>query len=100
MSPTLAARTTDIAAFLMAVRSRPVHPSELIFHSDRRVHYACDAFRKQFKALKILQSMSRKGNCLANAVAENFFKILKSEIIYQFTELNVGKARTEIFEFI
>ena len=100
MSPTLAARTIVIAAFQMAVRSRPIHPSELIFHSDRGVQYACDDFRKLFKALKIFQSMSRKGNCWDNSVAENFIKSIKSEFIYQISELNVGQARTEIYEFI
>ena len=44
--------------------------------------------------------MSLKGNCWDNTVEENFFKILKSELIYQIPELNVGQARTEIFEFI
>ena len=44
--------------------------------------------------------MSRKDNCWDNAVAEHFIKILKSELIYQMSELNVGQARTEIFEFI
>ncbi len=70
MIPTLAARTTVIAAFQMAVKSRPVHPSELIFHSEWGVQNACDAFRKLIKALKIFQSKSRKGDCWDNAVAE------------------------------
>jgi putative transposase len=83
----------------MAVKSRPVHPSELIFHADRGVQYACDEFRKLLKALKIFQSMSRKGNCCDIAVEENFFKIQKSELIYQIPELKVGQTRTEIFEF-
>ena len=44
--------------------------------------------------------MSREDNCWDNAVAENFFKILTSELIYLIPELNFGQARTEIFEFI
>jgi putative transposase len=74
-------------------------PFELIFHSDRGFQYACDAFRKLLKALKIFKSMSRKDNCWGIALAENFFKILKSELINQIPELNIGQARTEIFEF-
>ncbi len=100
MSSTLSARITVIAALQMAVRSRPVHPYELIFYSDRGVQSACDEFRKLKQALKIFQRMSRKGNCWENAIAENFFKILKSKLIYQIPELNVGQARTEKFEFI
>jgi putative transposase len=100
MSLNFAARTTVIAAFQMAVKSRPIHPSELIFHVDRDVDYACDAFRKLLKALKIFQSMCRKGDSWDNAVAENFFKILRCKLIYQIPELNVGQARTELFEFI
>jgi putative transposase len=44
--------------------------------------------------------MSRKGNCWDNAVAENFFKILKSELIYHIPQLQLDQARIEIFEFI
>ena len=44
--------------------------------------------------------MSRKGNCWDNAVAENFFKILISELIYQITKLQFKQTRMEIFEFI
>jgi putative transposase len=44
--------------------------------------------------------MSRKGNCWENAVAENFFKIIKSELIYQVPQKHFDLAKLEIFEFM
>ncbi|WP_297336388.1 IS3 family transposase [Algoriphagus sp.] len=46
------------------------------------------------------QSMSRRENCWDNAVAESFFKIIKSELIYHLPELTIDHIRVEIFEFI
>ena len=100
MSRTMEAHRTVKAAFKMAIQNRPINPDELIFHSDRGVQYACEEFRKLLKAYRINQSMSRKGNCWDNAVAENFFKILKSELIYQLPKLQFEQARKELFEFI
>jgi putative transposase len=100
MSDTLEANQTVVAALLMALGKRPVNPNELIFHSDRGVQYACEEFRALLQKHQIIQSMSRKGNCWDNAVAENFFKIIKSELIYQLPILNIGQTKIEIFEFI
>lgn len=100
MSETMEASCTVNAAFKMAIGNRPVNPFELIFHSDRGIQYACQEFRDQLKANKVNQSMSRKGNCWDNAVAENFFKIIKSEMIYHTSYVDRAHARAEIFEFI
>jgi transposase InsO family protein len=54
-----------------------------IFHSDRGSQYASYAFRRLLTANHIRQSMSGKGNCYDNAMAESFFKTLKTELIYQ-----------------
>lgn len=54
----------------------------LIIHSDQGFQYQNIRFRRRLKQKKIKQSMSRKGNCLDNAVIENFFGILKSEFYY------------------
>jgi putative transposase len=58
-----------------------------ILHSDQGWQYQMKAYQYQLRKTKIKQSMSRKGNCLDNAVMENFFGILKSELFYiqQFT---------------
>jgi transposase InsO family protein len=100
MSDSLAAKTTVIGALNMALRSRPIHPNKLIFHSDRGVQYTCNDFRKILAKNFIKQSMSRRANCWDNAVAESFFKILKSELIYQIPELNSEQIKVLIFEFI
>jgi putative transposase len=54
----------------------------LIIHSDRGVQYASKDFRKVLNKYHFVQSMSRKGNCWDNAVAESFFGIIKSELIH------------------
>jgi len=54
----------------------------LIFHSDQGWQYQHEGYRKALEEHGIIQSMSRKGNCLDNALAENFFGIMKSELLY------------------
>lgn len=53
-----------------------------ILHSDQGWHYQMKSYCHTLKTHGILQSMSRKGNCLDNAVIENFFGLLKSELLY------------------
>ena len=53
-----------------------------ILHSDQGFHYQHKDYQKLLKDSHIIQSMSRKGNCLDNAVIENFFGLLKSELLY------------------
>lgn len=54
----------------------------LILHSDQGWQYQHYGYRKRLEEHNIIQSMSRKGNCLDNAMAENFFGIMKSELLY------------------
>ncbi len=54
----------------------------LIFHSDQGWQYQHKQYQKRLSEKGSRQSMSRKGNCLDNAVMENFFGLLKSELIY------------------
>ena len=54
----------------------------LIIHSDQGWQYQHYGYRQRLKKRHITQSMSRKGNCLDNAMAENFFGIMKSELLY------------------
>lgn len=56
--------------------------TNLIFHSDQGWQYQHKQYQKRLREKGIRQSMSRKGNCLDNAVMENFFGLLKSELIY------------------
>lgn len=63
--------------------------NNLILHSDQGWQYRHEIYQKELKNKHVRQSMSRKGNCLDNAVMENFFGILKSEFFYvqEFTDL-------------
>ncbi|MDE1193126.1 MAG: integrase core domain-containing protein [Arachidicoccus sp.] len=74
------ANETSIAALRMAFQNRKIEKQALLFHSGRGIQYACNAFRELIKTKQITQSMSRKGNCWDNAVAESFFKTLKTEL--------------------
>lgn len=68
--------------------------TNLILHSDQGWHYQHKQYQCMLKAKGIQQSMSRKGNCLDNAVIENFFGLLKSELLYlqQFESMEHFKA--------
>ena len=100
MSRGLTTEETIIPAWIMATWNRPI-THELIFHSDRGTQYACHEFTKILKANKLItQSMSRKGNCWDNAVAESFFKTIKIEWIYGQNYINQEQAQLSIFEWI
>lgn len=73
---------------------------ERVFHSDRGVQYAADAFRNRLSQQGILQSMSRKGNCYDNAVAESFFHSLKTEWLSFLNFSTRGEAKSAVFEYI
>jgi transposase InsO family protein len=72
----------------------------LIFHSDRGSQYASDEVRALLKSRNIRQSMSSKGNCYDNAVAESFFHSLKMELVFQKTFSSRKEAKNCIFEYI
>ena len=100
LSQTMKAKDTIIPAWTMARTNRSITGS-LIFHSDRGVQYACDEFRIELKKSPLVrQSMSRKGNCWDNAVAESFFKTLKTELVYHHCFKTRKQANLMIFEFI
>jgi putative transposase len=100
LSQTWKAKDTTGAALKMAITNRPITRS-LIFHSDRGVQYACEEFRKVLPANPLIrQRMSRKADCWDNAVAESFFKTLKTEGVYGSHFENQQVAAMEIFEFI
>jgi putative transposase len=96
LSPVLDLFNGEIIAY--NIEKRPVFPlvtkmldqaferlnegDSLILHSDQGWHYQMKQYQHLLKEHQITQSMSRKGNCLDNAVIENFFGILKSELLY------------------
>lgn len=99
LSETMRAGDTALAAFRMAINNRPI-VQPLLFHSDRGVQYACNEFRALLKKPLIQQSMSRKGNCWDNAVAESFFKTMKTEMVYYRDFKTKAEAKIAIFEYI
>jgi len=100
LSSSLKATDTSMTAFRMAITNRPIS-QKLIFHSDRGVQYACNEFTDMLKNYKMIeQSMSRKGNCWDNAVAESFFKSLKSEWTNWHKYQTLEQAALSVFEYI
>jgi transposase InsO family protein len=66
-------------------------PEGVVLHSDQGWHYQHIAYQNSLKKHGIIQSMSRKGNCLDNAMMENFFGLMKSELLYpgKYTSMEV-----------
>lgn len=80
---------------MMSTAKRKVKSTNgVILHSDQGWHYQHMKYQQRLKRYGIIQSMSRKGNCLDNAVMENFFGIMKSELLYlqQFSDMEVFKC--------
>lgn len=72
----------------------------LIFHSDRGSQYTSGDFQTLCSNNGVIQSMSRKGQCWDNAVAESFFATLKNELIYRNIWATRAQARRAIFEYV
>ena len=75
-------------------------PKGLMIHSDRGIQYACEAFREALRVAQCVQSMSRKGNCWDNAVAESFFRAIKTELLWDANIADRTMAERIIFEYI
>ena len=84
LSEDMTTENTIMKAWIAARENRTIRTG-FIFHSDRGVQYASNKMRSIFSYnIKITQSMSRKGNCWDNAVAESFFKTIKHEWLNRF----------------
>lgn len=99
LSNGMSTEETSLAAWKMALKNRIVQKG-LIFHSDRGVQYANKKFSNTIESYNVRRSMSRKGNCWDNAVAESFFKSLKTELIYGNKLISKERMEMEIFEYI
>lgn len=91
--------TLTISALEMAIATRRPAPG-LLHHSDRGSQYACEDYRAVLDAHGIVASMSRKGNCWDNAVAESFFATLELELILNHRWATRDEARRAIFRYI
>ena len=74
--------------------------SNLTLHSDQGWQYQMKQYQHLLQQKGIMQSMSRKGNCLDNAIIENFFGILKSELFYLKKYNSIEQLKNEINEYI
>ena len=100
LSEDITTKNTVMKAWLSACKNRRIN-NGFVFHSDRGVQYASNQMTKLFSFnRKITQSMSRKGNCWDNAVAESFFKTIKYEWLYRFRFKSFMQLYDSIEEYI
>jgi transposase InsO family protein len=86
-------------ALLMAIQRR--NPKKgLIYHTDRGSQYASYEHKNILEKYGIIQSMSKKGDCWDNAVAESFFHSLKTELVHHEKFLTRSQGNEKIFEYI
>lgn len=90
----------QIVAMLKQSFEKIPDQSNLILHSDQGWQYQMKQYQYLLKQKGIKQSMSRKGNCLDNAIIENFFGILKSELFYLKKFSSINHLKQEIIEYI
>ena len=88
-----------VSALEMAITTRRPAPG-LIHHSDRGGQYACADYRAVLERHGMRASMSRKGNCWDNAVAESFFATVELELIMKHRWATRDDARRAVFRFI
>jgi transposase InsO family protein len=86
-------------ALSMAIENRRPNPG-LLHHSDQGITYTSNQYRKLLEQHKMISSMSRKGNCHDNAVAESFFGNLKNELTYHHDFKTRQDAKSTIFDYI
>jgi putative transposase len=91
-------RELVLDAILKAVRARK--PRGTIIHSDQGCQYGSDDWQRFCKTNRLLPSMSRRGNCYDNAVAESFFASLKKERIKKRIYKNRGLANADVSDYI
>jgi len=91
--------TLTLQALDMALEFRNP-PEGLVHHSDRGSNYTAKDYRQALSDRGIQCSMSRKGNCWDNAVAESFFATIKKELVHRYTFTTRREAAAAIFEYI
>lgn len=75
-------------------------PKGVIVHSDRGSQYCSLQYQQLIKQYQLIGSMSRKGNCWDNAIAESFFHTLKVELIHNYSYQTRGQAKLSVFQYI
>ena len=98
MKPSMATELVLDALTMAVWRRRPTH--SVIIHSDQGSQFGSDDFTRWCKDNRLVPSMSRRGNCYDNAVAESFFSSLKKEQIKRRIYATRAEAKSEIFDYI
>lgn len=98
MDKTIADTLTTQAMQQAILRRDP--PKGLICHTDRGSQYAGQAFKSILAQREFIGSMSRKGDCWDNAVAESFFHTLKVELVHRYKFRTREEAKRRIFEYV
>jgi len=93
------AETLTLSALKRAILRRSP-PKGLVYHSDRGVQYAANDFKALLTQQEFIGSMSKKGDCWDNAVAESFFHTLKVELIHRMKFRTREEAKAKIFEYV
>jgi putative transposase len=89
-----------VSTMLDQAFTRLTDQDTLLLHSDQGWHYQMKHYRKVLSERGVTQSMSRKGNCYDNAVIENFFGILKSELLYLKEFESVEHFKQELVKYM
>ena len=98
VSDDITTENTVVKAWNKAINNRSIGEN-LLFHSDRVVQYASNKFRGILNFhRKVTESMSRKGNCWDNPVAESFFKTIKHEKLNCYKFSSIEQVSQEVFE--
>jgi putative transposase len=92
-------RQLALNAFHMA-RERRESKNQVILHSDQGSQYTSSDWQRALRKHNVIPSMSRRGNCYDNAVAESFFKTLKKECVKKYIFKTRKEAKQKIFEYI
>jgi transposase InsO family protein len=92
-------KTLVMNALRMAIWRRQPAPG-LLFHSDRGSQYCSNYFQKMLKNHGMISSMSRKGNCWDNAVAESFFGSMKTERVFFSNYVTRDEAKRDAVDYI
>ena len=88
-----------VNALQMAIwRRRPL--PDLLFHSDRGGQYCSKDFQKMLRKNQMKSSMSRRGDCWDNSVAESFFGSLKTERVFGSSYLTREEAKRDVIDYI
>ena len=114
LSPILDLHSSDLVSYVIsdrpvlsmvtsmldaAARQLPLEAAPIL-HSDQGWQYQHKQYQRKLTEYGIIQSMSRKGNCLDNAVMENFFGLLKSELLYLQEFVSMEHFKRELIEYL